>query len=492
MARFRRKRAKKAKEKMTGESPNASLAAMAPIIEAKGIFSAIHQQVVVPQKSIDYRPSDNLVLVILSMLSGNQTISDVNWTLRVDKPLLMAFGYTKCPDQSVLQDTLNAAIEENVEQLRGVASSLFAQHNIFQRQFMGCSEPKQLTLDFDLSAQPSSKLAQKAAKGYFSNRRNRYGRQLARVSVAETQEVVIDRLYSGNTGSCTVFKELVLEMEKVLNLNDKLTRKRIRLRLDGGFGTDSNINWALSRGYQLLVKMYSGNRARKLCQSVENWIVAPTKTQQKNAQPATREVCWLKNGHRYCRNTRQIAIRIPNTKNKSGYSYWVIVTTDLTSCMSEVLADYDLRSGVCESVFCQDNQGLAARKRRKHRFIAQQVLMLLTQIAHNLIVWIKQWSIDAIVFGQRCDDWVKQIKQKWQTDSQTPESIFNKSMAMLAERGIKRFTHQLFALTGTLTIKNGKLVRVALKAGYPMIDRIAIALTALLTETNVVIVLGKT
>ena len=60
MARFRRKRAKKAKKKMTGESPNASLAAMAPIIEAKGIFSAIHQQslpsrsgVVVPQ--LDFR-----------------------------------------------------------------------------------------------------------------------------------------------------------------------------------------------------------------------------------------------------------------------------------------------------------------------------------------------------------------------------------------------------------------------------------------------------
>ena len=357
---------------------------------------------------------------------------------------------------------------------------------------MGCSEPKQLTLDFDLSAQPSSKLAQKAAKGFFSNRRNRYGRQLARVSVAETQEVVIDRLYSGNTGSCTVFKELVLEMEKALNLNDPPTRKRIRLRLDGGFGTDRNINWALSRGYQLLVKMYSGNRARKLCQSVKNWVAAPTKTQQHNAQPATREVCWLKNGHRYWINTRQIAIRIPNTKNKNGYSYCVIVTTDLTGCMSFVLADYDLRSGVCESVFCQDNQGLAARKRRKHRFIAQQVLMLLTQIAHNLIVWIKQWSIDAIVFGQRCDDWVKQIEQKWQTDFQTPESIFNKSIAMLDQRGIKRFTHQLFALTGTLTIKNGKLTRIVLKAGYPMIDRIAIALTALLAETNVEIALGKT
>ncbi len=84
MARFRGKRAKKAKKKMTGESPNASLAAMAPIISAKGIFSAIHQQVVVPQKSIDYQPSDKLVLVILSMLSGNQTISDVKGKLKIE------------------------------------------------------------------------------------------------------------------------------------------------------------------------------------------------------------------------------------------------------------------------------------------------------------------------------------------------------------------------------------------------------------------------
>ena len=47
-------------------------------------------------------------------------------------------------------------------------------------------------------------------------------------------------------------------------------------------------------------------------------------------------------------------------------------------------------------------------------------------------------------------------------------------------------------ITGTLTIKNGKLVRVVLKAGYPMIDRIAIVFTVLLAETNVEIALGKT
>ena len=132
MARFRRERRKKAKEKMTGESPNASLA---PIIEQKGIFESVPDRVVIPQKPIDYSPTDQLVLVILSQLCRQQTLLEVNWTLRVDEPLLLAFGYQKCPDQSVLQATLNAATAGSVEQLSSVASSLFAQHGFFFQHF---------------------------------------------------------------------------------------------------------------------------------------------------------------------------------------------------------------------------------------------------------------------------------------------------------------------------------------------------------------------
>jgi hypothetical protein len=58
MARVRRRKPRKAKEKIFGDSPHASLAAMAPIIEEKGIFSEIHNRVIIPQKTIDYRPSD--------------------------------------------------------------------------------------------------------------------------------------------------------------------------------------------------------------------------------------------------------------------------------------------------------------------------------------------------------------------------------------------------------------------------------------------------
>ncbi len=234
------------------------------------ILSPPTGQVLIPQKTIDYRPTDKLVLIILSMLGGCETISSVNWTLRVDNPLLLAFGYSCCPDQSTLQDTLNAATAENVEQLSGVAASLFARHNLFAKQFASPSESKWLTIDLDLSAQPSSQSAQKAAKGYFAKRKNSYGRQLARICVAETAEVVADRLYAGNMLSCTAFKEMVYQMEHSLALSEKPTRSCIRLRLDGGFGTDENINFALSRGYHLLVKMSSGNRARKLAQRVGN------------------------------------------------------------------------------------------------------------------------------------------------------------------------------------------------------------------------------
>ena len=72
----------------------------------------------------------------------------------------------------------------------------------------------------------------------------------------------------------------------------------------------------------------------------------------------------------------QVAVRTP--KKKGGYSYSVLVTTRLDATLDEIVTDYDKRSGVSESTFCQDYQGLAVRKRRKGGFVAQKVLGLLS------------------------------------------------------------------------------------------------------------------
>ena len=59
---------RKSKRKIKANSPHASLCALAPLIRSRGIFDRIHQGVEIPQKQVDYRPTDKLVFVILGVM----------------------------------------------------------------------------------------------------------------------------------------------------------------------------------------------------------------------------------------------------------------------------------------------------------------------------------------------------------------------------------------------------------------------------------------
>ncbi len=52
---------------------------------------------------------------------------------------------------------------------------------------------------------------------------------------------------------------------------------------------------------------------------------------------------------------------------------------------------YDDRGGGVETAFKDDKQGLGLTKRSKKRFAAQQIVVLLGTLAHNLIVWARSW-----------------------------------------------------------------------------------------------------
>jgi len=369
--RIKRKR-KKSNRKIQEHSPHASLCALAPLITGRKIFEHIHQTVKIPQKKVQYRPSDKLVFVVVGIMSGCEAVFDLNQKLRVDKLLLRAFGYTKCADQSVIQQTLNAAVQENVQQLEAALKVIWDENNLTLPLLEHAREEKRVeTIDMDLSGMPASKKAEGSEKGYFAGKRNTYGRQLARVLVPETQEIVTESLYPGKKTSCKVFKAMVQKMERILSLDTKDRRMLIRLRLDGGFGTDENINYALWRDYHLLAKMYSGNRAKVLAKSVCEWVdISP------GPDNRARQAGWVSQPHRYCRKTKQLAIRMAKKKG-TGYQYSVLVITDMDADIHNTVDDYDGRSGVPESTFCQDNQGLGNRKRRKRGFVAQQMLILL-------------------------------------------------------------------------------------------------------------------
>lgn len=473
------KKHNKISNKVKINSNHASLCALAPVIKDKNVLGPIHNKVNIKQKKIFYSPTDKLVFLTLGIMSGIQSVYDINYKLRVDKALLKAFGYQKCADQSVIQETLNAVSQENIKQMESATDEIFKQYNLSTSLIEKAQkENKIVTIDIDLSGQIASKKAEQSTKGYFSGKKNAYGRQLARALVPETQEIVAESLYSGNTVSWRhdVFKEMITKMETMLSIQGKKERNSIRLRLDSGFGTDKNINYALWLGYHLLVKMRCSIRAKKLSKSITQWIDIPNDSENN-----PRQAGLVTQSHRYGKRTRQIAIK---KKIKKGYTYSVIVTTDFETDILSIVSDYDARGGKPESSFCQDSQGLSSVKRRKHSFLAQQMLMLLNQLAHNMILWIQSWLIESI----------QTTSEEPVISEQSSESEpFEKSLIIktVKERGMKRFVHQLLSISGSVILKGQRVCKIVFNPLYPLIKRIIIAFRALLRPYGIMVSLDE-
>lgn len=489
--RIKRKK-KKSNRKVELSSAHASFCALASLIESRGIFHHIHETVKIPQKKVDYSPSDKLVFVVLGIMSGCEVMYDLNRKLRIDMALLRAFGYDGCADQSGVQRTLDAATGENVQQMELALKVIWDGNNLAKSLLENAQrEGRMETIDIDLSGMPASKKAEGSTKGYFAGKRNIYGRQLARVLVPSTQEIAAESLYSGKMTSCKAFKGMVTKMEQSLSLDTEAQRRLIRLRLDGGFGTDENINYALWRSYQLLAKIYSGKRANALARSVHEWVdISP------GPDNRPRQAGWVSQPHQYCRKTRQLAVRMPKKKG-SGYQYSVLVTTDMDAGIHATTSDYDGRSGVPESTFCQDNQGLGMRKRRKRSFVAQQMLILLNQLAHNLIRWMQSWVIKA----------TERISSMKSSSSKSPSGISvpkdaclkvgemwdvsTTGMEPLNSFGMKRFVHQVLCLSGVVVMRKGKVLQVKLNPLYPLVKRIRTAFVALLKPYGITVFLHE-
>lgn len=62
----------------------------------------------------------------------------------------------------------------------------------------------------------------------------------------------------------------MLATESSLELADR-QRRRVVWRFDGGAGSDEQVSWLLSRGYQLVGKGLSNRRAEALARQVKRW-----------------------------------------------------------------------------------------------------------------------------------------------------------------------------------------------------------------------------
>lgn len=374
-------------------SSRASLAVIGVLMRQKGLWKPVEQRVHIRQKVRDHRPIDKLLDAFANIVAGGHGMVEINTRVRPDRALQRAFGRTSCAEQSVVSDTLNASTEENVAQMRQALQDIYrAQSRGYKHNY----ETDWQLLDADMTGMPTGGHGQGVTKGYFSGPKNRRGRQLGRVAATLYDEIVIERLYSGKVQLDRSLQPLIVATEQVLELS-KAQRQQTIVRVDGGGGRDADINWLLQRDYAVLVKVKNWKRAAKLARSVTAWYTDP--------KTGDRQVGWVTRPHTYERPTRQLAVRTP--KKNGEWRYWVIVSSlsdeqvfwlarqprpvnpTPTQILLTTLYAYDLRSGGVETTIKGSKQGLGLTKRNKRNFHAQEMLVLLAQLAYNMLTWMR-------------------------------------------------------------------------------------------------------
>src|SRR5712692_2406491 len=249
----------------------ASLAAIGLKLRERKLFHPIEKSVQIAQKTIKDRPSDKLYDAFISILAGAHGPVEINTRLRADVALQRAFGRSRCAEQSVVQDTLNACTTENVEQMQHALDMIYRQHSQgYQHDY----QSRLQVLDVDMSGLPCGPKAAFATKGYFAKQRNRRGRQLGRVLASHYGEIVVDRLFDGKTQLTRALQPLLLAAEETLHL-DEDKRRRTIVRVDAGGGRLADVNWLLARDYQVHCKEYSGQQAKRLASTAEYWFTDP-------------------------------------------------------------------------------------------------------------------------------------------------------------------------------------------------------------------------
>ncbi|HEX2988267.1 MAG TPA: transposase, partial [Chloroflexota bacterium] len=429
-------------------STRASLCALGLRVQHLRLFRALYQSVKISQKKVLYGPVDKLVDCMLGMMCGVAGVCGVNNTVRADVAISLAFGRNGCAEASVIQETLNACTEGNVAQLQGVLKEQLHQHgkcthHDFKRGL--------LILDIDFSGQQAGKQAEGSVKCYLAGKRNKRGRQLIWVYASQYDEIVCQWMMPGNT-SCNskgVLQAIVERAQEVLGLTDE-QRRRTLIRTDAGFGTMENINWLLEQGYQVLMKAHNQNHVKKVAGTVRQW---------EESRCRGYEMGWPERPHVYVQPTVQLALR--NLKKEEKWECHLLVSTLAALTAAQLKALYNRRGGHPESSFQQDKAGLKLITRQKKSMQAQQMLIGLGQMAHNILVWARRWPKDA---GK--------------------ESRFERW-------GIERWVRDLLTIPG-FVVFGGQQVRIVLSEAHPLSQGYADAYGGFVQRSGGLLLLGET
>jgi hypothetical protein len=402
----------------------------------------------------------------IAILAGAQGMVEVNKRVRAERAMQVAFGRKSCAEQSVVQDTLDACMDQNVTEMHRAMAQIFRQQS---QGFRHDYQREWQLFDVDMSGRPCGRKAALATKGYFAKQRNRRDRQEGYLIAIWYEEIVVKRIYEGTTQLNRALRPLVEAAETCLEL-DESKRKRTILRVDSGGGSVEDIDWALERDYRVHMKDYSGSRAAQLAKSVQVWFDDP-------AQPG-RQFGWVRaEASAYVRPVCRIAVRCRKENGQWGIE---VIVSNLEpkdvlwltgryrqeeekeeQVLLAYVHFYDQRGGTIEIEIKEDKQGLSTAKRNKKRFAAQQILTQLEVLAHNTLIWVRLW------LANHCP--------------------------RLAKFGLKRWMRDILHLNGMVVFdQNLHLIQLILNPADPLAKELSHGLAALLAGEQVAVYLGET
>jgi hypothetical protein len=149
-----------------------------------------------------------------------------------------------------------------------------------------------------------------------------------------------------------------------------------------------------------MAKEYSGRRVLRLAKTVTEWVQDPDWSERSFGpvpEPTTD----------YVRPVKRIVVRCQRLDGTFAYGMLICsleasqvlavlkgrssLATDPIAVLTAYVNFYDQRGGGVETSFNGDKQGLGRTFRNKKRFEAQQMLVLLGSLAHNVVVWAREF-----------------------------------------------------------------------------------------------------
>jgi len=418
---------------MSHETSFAPLGVLGYCLTRAQFLAPVWAELDLPLKTVDHNPDAKLLDLMVSILAGCRAISQVNTRLRPDVALAHAWGREQFAEQSTLARTLDAFSSAHVAQLRQGGEALFRResqvlHHDFAHDW--------LWLDIDMTPLPISKHAEASTKGKFE-KKNSYGRQLARVHAPQYHETLFSHVYPGKQESSPAYVPTLDALDMFLHLTPA-QKQRTVLRSDAGFGSDANVDYALRAQWQVLTKNKGGRRPSALARQVA--------TDEWQLIGSDRWVAPAVNPPSYVCPMQCLVLCWPNARGMVKYA--IVLNSILTWSMTEAIGHYDDR-GACETEIQADKEGLKLERRRKKRLAAQEALILLTDLAHNLLAWAPQWMFPG---------------------------------EPLADFGPTRLVEDVFQLPGRLFFCGERLTEVQLNCRHPHAEAVAGGLERLLAR----------